>query len=129
MIRSILAVIAGYFAWTALWLVGGIALLAAFSIDPAAESISSVGYLGGALVLSIACSLLGGFICGKITQSKTIAVWVLGTLLLLTGIAVQASAWSVMPVWYHLTFLLLLEPVTYLGYWLAVRKSLPKRRW
>lgn len=123
MMRSISAVIAGYAAWTALWLIGGVALIAAFSVDPTAETISNAGYLGGALTLSVACSLLGGFVCGLIARGKPVTGWVLGALLLLTGIGVQTAAWSTMPVWYHVPFLLLLVPVTLIGVRLASPKA------
>ena len=43
------------------------------------------------------------------------AVLTLAGLLLATGIAVQAAAWSTMPLWYHLTFLFLLVPMTIAG--------------
>ena len=38
-----------------------------------------------------------------------------GLAMLLTGLCVQIGAWSMMPVWYHLPFLVLLVPVTLLG--------------
>jgi hypothetical protein len=40
---------------------------------------------------------------------------VMGTLLLATGIAVQASVWNLMPVWYHVPFLVLVVPACILG--------------
>lgn len=125
--RIVLAIIAGYAAWTVLWLVGGITLMAVFTIDPAAERIDNAPYLGLALALSVACSLVGGFTCGAIARCKTPAGWILGTLLLLTGVVVQGSAWSSMPLWYHLPFLVLLVPMTILGFGFACRKS-PARR-
>ena len=35
--------------------------------------------------------------------------------MLVTGIAVQAGVWALMPVWYHLVFLALLVPVCLVG--------------
>jgi len=32
-------------------------------------------------------------------------------LLLVTGVAVQINVWPLMPLWYHLTFLILIAPV------------------
>ena len=43
--------------------------------------------------------------------------------LLLTGIGVQASVWSLMPTWYHVTFLALVVPMTLLGSRLASARS------
>ena len=125
--RIVLAIIAGYAAWTVLWLAGGLSLMAVCTIDPTAERIDNTIYLGLALGLSVACSLVGGFTCGAIARCKTSAGWILGTLLLLTGVVVQGSAWSSMPLWYHLPFLVLLEPMAMVGFWFACRKA-PARR-
>ena len=38
-----------------------------------------------------------------------------GILLLATGIAVQLQYWSLLPIWYHLVFLVLLVPSTVAG--------------
>ena len=40
---------------------------------------------------------------------------VLAVLLVATGVGVQASVWTLMPVWYHLAFLGLLVPGCLLG--------------
>jgi hypothetical protein len=127
--RPVLAVIAGYAVWTVIWLGGGQALLAAFpdalpSGELEVQPITSTPYLASALVLSIICSLAAGAFC-RIGASRWLTgALVLSVLLLLTGIGVQASAWSLMPVWYHLAFLALLVPVTLLG----ARLTRPKPR-
>jgi hypothetical protein len=127
MIRLITAVITGYAVWSIVWLIGGLSLMAAFGVEPGAQTIDDPAYLALALVLSVACSLLGGFVCGAIVRDGTAACLILGTALLLTGIAVQASAWDAMPLWYHLPFVALLEPMTMLGYWFAYRKKAATR--
>lgn len=40
---------------------------------------------------------------------------ILGVLLLVVGIAVQASYWDALPAWWHLTFLLAILPFALLG--------------
>ena len=117
MIRAILAVIAGYVIWTILWLAGGLGLMVVFRDQPnEAGNFDNAIYLGLAIVLSVACSVAGGFLCGKLARSpRPTAALVLGALLLLTGIGVQTAAWSTMPAWYHIVFLLLLVPVTLIG--------------
>ena len=42
-------------------------------------------------------------------------VWILAALLLVTGIPVQLGSWALLPVWYHLAFLIALVPMTVLG--------------
>jgi hypothetical protein len=125
MLRAIIAVIAGYALWTALWL-GGNALLFTDAAEAVArdEAFTAPGPLAGILVLSIICSLAAGLTAAAIAPKKaTPAALTLALLLLATGIAVQAGAWSLMPVWYHLTFLILLVPITMLGARLAPVRS------
>ncbi|REJ79946.1 MAG: hypothetical protein DWQ30_14370 [Acidobacteria bacterium] len=113
--RRILAVVVGYAVWTALWL-GGNALffseLAAAA--QAGEAITDGGALAGVLGLSFVCSLIAGLVTASIWASRRVAL-ITGALLLLTGIGVQASAWSLMPVWYHLVFLAAIVPLVLLG--------------
>ena len=118
--RVVLGVIIGYPVWTALWFGGNLGLQQAFSeayeAFVAGEPITEVGYLGGALVLSVVCSFLAGLLTAKLAQEGAKrAVLVMASLLLVTGIGVQISVWDLMPVWYHLTFLILLVPVCLVG--------------
>lgn len=120
MIRAVFATIAAYLAWSILWFVGGTGLAAAFpgafEDYQAGDPITSTGYLVCALVLSVVCSFAAGKVCARVAKDKTKgASYATVALLLLTGIGVQAAAWSLMPLWYHLPFLLLLAPVTLAG--------------
>ncbi|MEM7201210.1 MAG: hypothetical protein AAF628_13135 [Planctomycetota bacterium] len=118
MMRLILAVVAGYAVWTAVWLGGNAALLpeAAAAVQ-AGEAFTDPGALGLALALSAACSLCAGGVAATIAGGPMAwrAAWITAGLLLATGVAVQAGVWSLMPLWYHLVFLALLVPVTLLG--------------
>lgn len=70
----------------------------------------------GAIVLSVVASLGSGALCALIARRSSRGPGlVLGLALLATGIAVQASVWKLEPIWYHLTFLVLLVPLTLLG--------------
>lgn len=117
MLRAIGAVIGGFVVWSILWLVVGAALKsaapAAFDED---GMTSDTTVLGAALAASVVASLLSGFSVALIDRRSTRgAAMGLGVLLLAVGIAVQASVWSKMPLWYHLSFLTLLIPATLLG--------------
>ena len=117
MLRTILAIIAGYILWTALWFAGNLTIFAeATRVAGAGERYDKAGPLIGILILSIVCSAAAGLaaslIAGRCTRSR-VAALILGLLLLLTGIGVQLGVWDLMPVWYHLTFLILLLPVTF----------------
>lgn len=117
MLRAILAIIAGYILWTALWFAGNLTIFAeAAEIAGNGERYDQTGPLVGILILSVVCSTAAGLtaslIAGRRPRAR-IAALILGLLLLLTGIGVQLGVWELMPVWYHLTFLVLLLPVTF----------------
>jgi len=117
MAKAIIGVIVGFVVWTAMWL-GGNALF----FSRAAEIVAAEGRydelapLLGIIFLAGVCSFVAGAICALIAGARASgAVLVLGGLLLLVGIAVQTGAWSSLPVWYHLTFLVILVPLTVAG--------------
>ena len=125
MVRAVLGVIAGYAVWTVIWLGVGLTVFAA-SAKAAGEgqAVSDAGVLAGYLVLSVACSLAAGLVAGLVGGRKGWgAAIVTAVLLLLTGIGVQAGAWELMPVWYHLSFLVLLVPVTLVGAKLVCKRA------
>jgi len=117
MTRAVIGVIVGYAIWTAIWLGGNAVLLPeAADVVAAGEPFTETGPLAIAVGLSVVCSLVAGLAAAVIAKAKARGAAVgLAVLLLGTGIAVQAGAWDLMPVWYHVTFLVLLVPVTLLG--------------
>ena len=120
MIRSILAVIAGFALWTALWLGGQFTLFAAPSraveagrrFDDAMVLAQIIGY-------SILCSAAAGLCAALIARGSSRAPLILALILLAVGVAVEVSAWTLTPVWYHIVFLALLIPATLIGARLA----------
>ena len=114
MIRAILGVIAGYAAWTILWLGGNVLLFGEASrVIGEGQAFTAAGPLAGVIVLSVVCSIVAGLTAAKIAKSRAAgAVIVMALLLLATGVGVQLGVWSLMPVWYHLAFLVLIIPVT-----------------
>jgi len=67
------------------------------------------------LFRSVIVSIMSGFIAAVVSgENKKAPLW-LGIVLLLFGIMVQAMAWSYIPIWYHLFFLVLLIPMSILG--------------
>lgn len=125
MLRAALGVIAGYATWSIIWIAANALLFkeAAEVVGRGEPYMRTSPYIG-VLVVSLVCSLAGGAVCAVIAGKKaTPAAVVTGVLLLLTGIGVQAGVWTLMPVWYHLSFLALLIPVTLAGARLAARKA------
>ena len=68
------------------------------------------------LGLSIVCSIASGYATALVArQNGVVRATALGVVLLAVGIAVQAGSWELLPVWYHLTFLVALLPAAVLG--------------
>ena len=117
MIRTLLAILAGYAVWTVIWLGGNAALFgeAAEVIERGDRYTEAIPLLG-AIALSIVCSLAAGFVAAKVDRlTPERAVVGLGVALLATGIWVQYGVWAQMPIWYHIVFLALLIPATAQG--------------
>ena len=128
MLRIILGVIAGFIVWSIVW-VGTDALLSAISPDwfgriftefqnavnrnePFTPPVSVSVYL---VFQSVLCSLIAGFTAAAIAKENRKSTLALGVLLLATGVFVEAYHWNYFPLWYHVSFLLLLIPATILG--------------
>jgi len=115
--RRALAVIAGFVLWSVLWLCFNVGLNK-FGIIPAAltEPLVRAGPLAALLIGSIVLSIISGYVTASIAgPPASPAVATLGVLLLLTGIYFQSKVWHLMPLWYHLTFLVLLIPMCFAG--------------
>lgn len=127
MLKIVLGVIAGFVAWSIIW-VGSDAVLSTAWADYGehqtramlalvnSESFAADNTIMAVrLVISIIATLMSGFLAAFIAGENRRAPLALGVILLLVGIAVQFGAWNVMPVWFHVIFLLLLLPMSILG--------------
>jgi hypothetical protein len=123
----ILGVIAGFFAWSILWVGSDQVLMASmgwyaqhqldfqralFNQEP---FVPNNTVLLMHLVRSVIVSLIAGYLAALVAGENRRSPLILGVVLLLVGIFVQAMAWSYLPIWYHLIFLLLIIPVTVAG--------------
>lgn len=128
MLRIILGVIAGFIAWSILW-IGSDQLFHMFSPawygaqkDAMALAIANnESYRADAavnildLVRSGVASIMAGFIGAVVAGENRRSPLILGIILLIVGIAVQVHLWNVFPMWFHLIFWLMLIPLTILG--------------
>jgi hypothetical protein len=128
MIRIILGVVAGFIAWSILWL-GSDQLLISLSRDWYGNHqyafqnamVNQTPFTPDTTILllhllrAVIISILAGFLAAIVARENRRTPMILGVLLLLFGIAVQALAWSYLPIWYHVIFLALLIPMTILG--------------
>ena len=121
MLRRVLAVLAGYVTWTALWLGGNAVFFAGIAtVVDAGTPYTAVGPLAGLVLQSVVCSIAAGLVTAAIARQATreptrTSVLIMAVLLLLTGVGVQIGVWPLMPLWYHLTFLGLIVPACIAG--------------
>ena len=117
MLKIILGVVTGFIVWSILW-VGVDAILRAVwtSYDESVKAMTfSSAMLSVPLVLSAVVSLISGYVTALISKENTKSPLILGILLLIVGVFVQMGVWDKIPFWYHLTFWILLIPMTLLG--------------
>lgn len=115
--RNIAAVLAGFAAWSALWLASNGALLAAlpdfFQED---GTTTNAGILTCVLGVSVLCSLLGGYVTAWVAKrNPKRLVWILAVIQLAIGIVVQVSYGEAIPLWYDILFIALLVPMHLAG--------------
>ncbi|MBL8997719.1 MAG: hypothetical protein JNL44_10425 [Gemmatimonadetes bacterium] len=125
MLRSIASITAGFLTWSSLFLATTtlVERLGPGGAGTAAAA-PGPGLLGLVLALSIAFSVVAGWVTFKVDRVRALgSSLILGVLLLAVGIVVQRQSWDAMPLWYHLAFLGALVPAVLLGYRLAVTRS------
>ncbi len=128
MLRIILGIITGFIAWSILW-VGSDQIF--MSISPSwygnhqyafqAAMVNKTPFTPDTTILfmhllrAAVISIMAGFLAAMVSGENRKAPLYLGILLVLFGAAVEALAWSYLPIWYHIIFLALLIPLTILG--------------
>ena len=125
MMRLILAMFAGIIAWSLVaWLLNiglRFALPGYAAAEP--EKTFTVAMQAARLVMGALASLAGGAAAGWIDRPAGPSVCILAIVLLAAFIPMHVALWTQSPVWYHLTFLLLLAPLTLLGSLLGHRRA------
>ena len=67
------------------------------------------------LSIGAVATLAAGLVTASVSPRSMLARLMPGVLLLVGFVPVHISLWDKFPLWYHLTFLLSLVPLTYLG--------------
>ena len=125
--RIILGIVAGFIAWSILW-VGSDQLMIMYipwygqhqiAFERAIVNHDVFTASNTVLLLhtlrSVIISLISGYIAALVAGENRRSPLLLGILLLLFGIFVQAMAFNYLPIWYHIVFLVLLVPATIIG--------------
>ena len=115
--KTLIGVVSGLVVWTAIVIVAGAIMRLSW---PAYASVATamtftLPMLVARLSISVLATLAAGFVTAAIAPQPTLVRLLPGILLLIVFIPVHVSLWDKFPVWYHLTFLLSLVPLTYVG--------------
>src|SRR5262245_30453964 len=117
MARKIVGVVAGLAAWMTIATVAGSIMRASW---PAYASVAdamtfTLPMMFARLATGAVATLATGLVTAMIVPRSTLTVLMPGVLLLAGFIPVHVMLWGKFPVWYHLTFLVSLVPLTYMG--------------
>lgn len=117
MLKQVIGVVVGFFVWSTLWVGSEFVVTAVAPGLAPGEDLSNIStnYLVLKLILSVAFSLISGYLTATSAADNTKSPFVLGIVLLLVGVGVQAGVWTLLPLWYHLSFLALLLPASVIG--------------
>jgi hypothetical protein len=127
MLRIILGIIAGFFAWGTLWF-GGEQLISLIwpefgahqatfqaAIENGSAFTADARMLIVHIVLGSIVSLLAGALAALIAGENKRGPLILGVLLLAMGVLKAVMSWPLVPVWYHVFFTAILLPMVIIG--------------
>jgi|SRR5581483_9009492 hypothetical protein len=117
MSRKIAAVVAGLFAWLAVVTVAGLIMRASWPAYArvAASMAFTLPMLIARLSIGAMATVVMGLVTAAIVPQSLITRLLPGVLLVVAFVPEHIRLWQTFPVWYHLTFLLSLIPLTYVG--------------
>ena len=128
MVRIVLGVIAGFFAWaigwfgsekilSAIWPEGFGAHQLAFeeAVKNGGQFTADTNMLLTHIVLGSIVSVISGFLSGLIAGENKRAPLMLGFVLLAFGLLKVVMSWPYVPIWYHVIFTAILLPMTIMG--------------
>ena len=128
MVRIILGVIAGFLAWSIVW-VGSEKVLSAIwpegfgahqrafeaAVANGGQFTADTTLLLMHIVVGSIVSVMSGFLAALLAGENKRAPLVLGFLLLAFGLLKAVLSWPYVPIWYHVIFTALLIPMTIVG--------------
>lgn len=119
--RVILAILAGIVTWIVVASLFDRALRLALPGYAAAEPdmTFTVPMMAARLTMGALSSLAAGYAAGWIDRPAGPSAWTVALVLLGGFLPGHMALWHLFPVWYHLTFLVSLVPLTWLGSCLA----------
>ena len=123
MVKAVLGVVAGLLVWVACLMVAGSIMRATWPayVRVADAMTFTLPMMLARLAIAAVATLAAGWTTTVIAPRSLLVRLMPGLILLVVFIPQHIMLWNRFPVWYHLTFLLSLVPLTYLGG--AVRQS------
>jgi hypothetical protein len=117
MARGILGVVAGLVAFMAVVAVAGIIMRGGWpEYARVADAMTfTLAMMIARLTIGALATIAAGLVTAAIAKPSTLVRVAPGLLLLVAFIPQHIMLWEKFPIWYHLTFLLSLVPLTYLG--------------
>ena len=126
--RIALGVIAGFLAWSIVW-VGSEKVLSAIwpewfgahqlafeaAVAKGGQFTAETTILLMNIVRGSIVSVMAGFLAALIARENKRSPVILGLLLVAFGLLIVVMSWPYVPVWYHVIFTALLIPMTILG--------------
>ena len=125
MVRGTIGVVVGLAVWVGVVTAAGLVMRASWpAYARVADAMTfTLAMMIARLVIGAAATLAMGLAVSVVSRRSPVATLAAGVLLLLAFIPQHISLWDKFPLWYHLTFLLSLVPLAYLGGLLSVRPT------
>ena len=128
MVRVVLGVIAGFLAWSIVW-VGSEKVLSAMwpawygahqlafeaAVANGGQFTADTTILVMNIVRGSTVSVMSGFLAALIAGEHKRSPLILGVLLVAFGLLIVVLSWPYVPIWYHVIFTALLIPMTVMG--------------
>jgi hypothetical protein len=117
MARDILGVIAGLAVWIAIAVVAGLIMRSAWpEYASVADAMTfTLPMMFARLSIGALATVGAGWTAAVIARRSVLATVTAGLLLVVAFVPQHIILWNKFPVWYHLTFLISLVPLAYLG--------------
>jgi hypothetical protein len=117
MLKTVAGIVAGLIVWLVVATIVNLGFRAFWPAYAQVESAMNftLGMQLARLALGALSSLCAGFVAARITRGSGKAVTVLGIVLIVLFIPIHYRVWDKFPLWYHLTFLVSLYPLSVLG--------------
>jgi hypothetical protein len=130
MARGALGVIVGLIVWVGIATAAGVVMRQAW---PAYASVAdamtfTLPMMIARLAIGAVATLIMGFVAAAVARQSVLTSLLPGVLLLAAFIPEHVMIWEKFPVWYHLTFLLSLVPLTFLGGKISASRGVPEGR-